>query len=98
MRGESFPGVPLLSLLDPVLVARMSTMELRARAVAEGVLSGRHRSRRRGRALEFSGHRPYSPSDDWRRIDWRAYARTDRFSVREEEQETNRRALLLLDA
>lgn len=86
------------SLLDPVLVSRMASMELRARAVAEGLLAGRHRSRRRGRAMEFSGHRPYTPSDDWRRIDWRAFARTDRFVVREEEQETNRRALLLLDA
>ncbi len=72
-------------------------MELRARAVAEGALAGRHRSRRRGRAMEFSGHRPYTPSDDWRRIDWRAFARTDRWVVREDETEANRRVLILLD-
>ena len=60
-----------LSLLDPVLVSRMATLELRARAVAEGLLAGRHRGRRRGRALEFSGHRPYTASDDWRRISQR---------------------------
>jgi uncharacterized protein (DUF58 family) len=85
------------ALLDPLLIARLATMELRARAVVEGLFSGRHRSRRRGRALEFSGHRQYTPSDDWRRIDWRAYARTDRWVIREEEMETNRRVLLLLD-
>jgi uncharacterized protein (DUF58 family) len=84
--------------LDPLLVAKLATMEMRARAVAEGVLAGRHRSNKKGRSMEFSGHRPYTPTDDWRRIDWRAYARTDRWMVREEEQETNRRVLLLLDA
>ena len=89
---------PSVSLLDPILVARLATMELCARAVVEGTLAGRHRGRRRGRALEYSGHRPYSPSDDARWIDWRSYARTDRFVVREAEEETNRRVFLLLDA
>lgn len=88
---------PTPSLLDPQLVSRMASMELRARAVAEGAFAGRHHSRRRGRALEFSGHRPYTPSDDWRRIDWRAFARLDRFVVREEHEEANRRVFLLLD-
>lgn len=84
-------------LLDPLLVAKLATMELRARRVVEGALSGRHRSLHQGPSLEFAGHRPYSPSDEWRRVDWKVFARTDRWMVREQRQETNLRAFFLLD-
>jgi uncharacterized protein (DUF58 family) len=86
------------SLLDPALLARLAAWEFHTRGITEGTLAGRHRSRRRGRALEFSGHRPFTPSDDPRSVDWRAYARTDRWVIREEEEESNRRVFLLLDA
>jgi uncharacterized protein (DUF58 family) len=83
--------------LDPFLLAELSSMELRARYVVEGALTGRHKSRLQSHAVEFVGHRAYTPSDDWRRIDWRVFARTDRWVVREQEAETNLRAVLLLD-
>jgi uncharacterized protein (DUF58 family) len=85
------------TLLDPVLVAKISTMELRARYVVEGALAGRHRSLHQGHSLEFVGHRAYSPSDEWRHIDWKVYAKTDRWVVREQQEETNLRATLLVD-
>lgn len=72
-------------------------MELRARYVVEGALTGRHKSRLQGHSMEFVGHRAYTPSDDWRRIDWKVFARTDRWVVREQEAETNLRATVLLD-
>lgn len=85
------------TLLDPLLVAKLATMELRARRVVEGALAGRHRSLRHGQSLEFAGHRAYSPSDEWRHIDWKVFARTDRWVVREQQDETNLRAVTLLD-
>ncbi len=83
--------------LDPLLLAKMATMELRARYVVEGALTGRHKSRSQGHSMEFVGHRAYTPSDDWRRIDWKVFARTDRWVIREQEAETNLRAAVLLD-
>jgi uncharacterized protein (DUF58 family) len=73
-------------------------MELRARRVVEGALAGRHRSLHTGHSLEFVGHRAYTPSDEWRHIDWKVFAKTDRWVVREQEEETNLRATLLVDA
>src|SRR5512132_4042851 len=72
-------------------------MELRARTIVGGGLAGRHCGARQGHSLEFAGHRPYSPGDEWRRIDWKVYAKTDRWVVREEQEETNLRAVVLLD-
>lgn len=78
--------------------AKLSTLRLRAMAVAEGVYSGAHRSRRRGAGVEFAGHRIYVPGDDLRFLDRRAMMRHDRLLLREFETETNRRLTLLLDA
>jgi len=78
-------------------VAKLATMELRARYVVEGALAGRHRSVRQGHSLEFTGHRSYTPSDEWRHIDWRVFAKTDRWVVREQQEETNLRAVVLMD-
>ncbi len=84
-------------LLDPLLVAKLATMELRARTVVEGALAGRHQSAHRGHSLEFVGHRAYTPGDEWRRLDWKVFAKTDRWVVREHEEESNLRAVLFLD-
>lgn len=77
---------------------KLSSLRLRATAVAEGVYAGAHRSRRRGAGVEFGGHRVYVPGDDLRFLDRRAMMRHDRLLVREFETETNRRLTLLLDA
>lgn len=84
--------------LDPEVVARLRGLDLKARMVVEGFLAGLHRSPFKGFSVEFSEHRPYMPGDEPRRVDWQVYARTDRYYVREYEEETNLRAWLLLDA
>jgi|RhiMethySRZTD1v2_1073278.scaffolds.fasta_scaffold14706_8 uncharacterized protein (DUF58 family) len=84
--------------LDPAAVARFDSLELVARTLVEGFLKGLHYSAAKGSSTEFAEHRPYSPGDDIRRIDWRAFARTDRHYVKQYDDETNVRALLLLDA
>lgn len=75
----------------------LGSLDLVARLAVEGTMSGRHRSPARGGALEFAQHRPYVPGDDLRRIDWKVYGRTDRYYVRESEEETNLRSTLVLD-
>lgn len=84
-------------LLDPELVARLRSMDLRARLVVEGFLAGLHRSPYRGFSVEFAEHRQYMPGDEIRRVDWRVYGKTDRFYIREYEEETNLRAQIILD-
>jgi uncharacterized protein (DUF58 family) len=83
---------------DPLVLAKISTMTLRARHVVEGLLSGLHQSPYRGYSVEFAEHREYVPGDEIRRIDWKAYGKFDRYFVKEYEEETNLRAYLLLDA
>src|SRR5688500_890534 len=85
-------------LLAPQDMLRLGSLELVARLVVEGYLAGRHKSPGLGGSLEFAEHRPYVPGDDLRRVDWKVYGRSDRWYVRESEQETNLRAMLLLDA
>ncbi|MGQ4809443.1 hypothetical protein NKDENANG_02860 [Candidatus Entotheonellaceae bacterium PAL068K] len=83
---------------DPLVLAKISTMTLRARHVVEGLLNGLHQSPYRGYSVEFAEHREYVPGDEIRRIDWKAYGKFDRYFVKEYEEETNLRAYLLLDA
>jgi uncharacterized protein (DUF58 family) len=83
---------------DPLVLAKISNMSLRARHVVEGLLSGLHESPYRGYSVEFAEHREYAPGDEIRRIDWKAYGKFDRYFVKEYEEETNLRAYLLLDA
>jgi uncharacterized protein (DUF58 family) len=85
-------------LATPELLARIAGLELRARAVVEGVISGMHRSPHRGYSVEFAQHRDYTPGDEIRHIDWRVYGRSDRYYVKQFEEETNLRAYLALDA
>lgn len=84
--------------LLPDVVSKLKGMEIRARLVVEGFLTGLHRSPYRGFSVEFAEHRPYMPGDEPRRIDWKIYARTDRYYIKEFEEETNLKAYLLLDA
>ena len=82
---------------DPEGLARVGNMELVARQVVEGFLTGRHRSPYHGFSIEYLDHRPYTPGDDLRTIDWKILARTDKYHVKLFEDETNLRAHLLLD-
>lgn len=83
--------------LDPAVIARIGSMELRARAIVEGFLIGLHRSPFHGFSVEFSEYRPYMPGDDTSLIDWKLYARSDRHYVKKFEEETNLECHLLLD-
>lgn len=91
-------GSASAALLPPRELLRLGSLEFVARLIVEGYLAGRHRSPGLGGSLEFAEHRPYVPGDDLRRVDWKVYGRTDRWYVRESEQETNLRATLVVDA
>ena len=86
------------SYFDPLVIAKIATMSLRARYVVEGMLSGMHKSPYRGYSVEFAQHREYTPGDEIRRIDWKAFGKFDRYFVKEYEEETNLRATIFLDA
>ncbi len=81
----------------PEVISKISRLELRARHVVEGFVSGLHQSPYKGFSVEFADHREYAPGDDVRHIDWRLYAKVDRFYIKEYEVETNLRTYLLLD-
>src|SRR5580704_19711479 len=83
--------------LEPALVERLNHLQLSARRVVEGSTSGLHRSPFKGASIEFRQHRFYVPGDEPRRLDWRVLARTDRPYIKEYEEETNLRCVLLLD-
>lgn len=83
--------------LDPAVVARLATMDLRARLVVEGFLTGLHRSPYHGFSVEFAEHRQYMPGDEIRHVDWKVYGKTDRFYVKQFEEETNLKSYLLVD-
>jgi uncharacterized protein (DUF58 family) len=83
--------------LDPAVVARLGTLELKARTIVEGFLSGLHRSPFKGFSVEFAEYRQYIPGDDLSTIDWKVYARSDRYYVKKFEEETNLDCHLLLD-
>lgn len=83
--------------IDPTALARFGRLELLARLAVEGMMSGRHRSPFKGFSVEFAEHRQYGPGDEIRHIDWRALGKTDRYYVKEYEEETNLRAYLVLD-
>ncbi|KPJ61184.1 MAG: hypothetical protein AMJ46_02390 [Latescibacteria bacterium DG_63] len=84
--------------LDPLVVSKLSNLDLRARLVVEGFIAGLHRSPYKGFSVEFAEHRQYMPGDPIRNIDWKVFARRDRFYVKEFEEETNLRAYILVDA
>ena len=84
--------------LSPDALARLARLHLRTKAVLDGLLAGQHRSPRRGQSVEFAEHKEYSPGDEIRHIDWKAYGKFDRYYVKRFEQETNLRAYLVVDA
>src|SRR6476660_183271 len=75
--------------LDPEILAKISRLELRARMVVEGFISGMHKSPYQGFSVEFATHREYVPGDDIRHIDWRLYARGDRLYIKQYEEASN---------
>lgn len=83
--------------LTPLDLQKISNLQVLARQVVEGFCSGLHRSPHKGFSVEFKQHRQYVPGDEIRHIDWRVFGRSDRFYIREYEEETNLRATLLLD-
>jgi uncharacterized protein (DUF58 family) len=87
-----------LDLLDPADVARLGGIEIVAQGVVEGFLAGLHRSPFRGFSVEFTEHRAYQPGDELRYLDWRMLGRSDRLFVKQFEEETNLRAMILVDA
>src|SRR5688572_19585571 len=87
-----------LSLLDPRALAKLSRMELVAKQVMDGFVQGMHRSPHIGFALDFAQHRQYVPGDDIKRIDWRVFAKADRYYIKQYEVTTNLRAHIVLDA
>ncbi|HKL18892.1 MAG TPA: DUF58 domain-containing protein [Halalkalibaculum sp.] len=84
-------------LLKPDLLSQLAPLELRARKIVEGFISGLHKSPYYGFSVEFAEHRPYNPGDDLKHVDWKVYAKTERFYVKQYEEETNLRCYLLLD-
>ncbi|HEX3273255.1 MAG TPA: DUF58 domain-containing protein [Gemmatimonadales bacterium] len=87
-----------LDLLDPFEVSKLGGLELVTEGVVEGFLSGLHRSPRRGFSVEFAEHRMYQPGDELRYVDWKILGRNDRLYVKQFEEETNLRAMVVCDA
>src|SRR4051812_34059504 len=85
------------SFIDPAALMRIKNLELRARVVVEGFLSGLHRSPYHGFSVEFTEYRQYTPGDDPRYLDWKLFARSDRYYLKRFEDETNLRCWLLVD-
>jgi uncharacterized protein (DUF58 family) len=84
-------------LVDPSSLAALGRIEVVARWVVEGFMTGLHRSPKKGFSVEFAEHRPYMPGDDLRYLDWRVVARADKWLIKQFEEETNLRATIVLD-
>jgi uncharacterized protein (DUF58 family) len=84
--------------LDPAVISRLKSIDMKARLVVEGFVSGLHRGPYKGFSVEFAEHRQYMPGDPIKYIDWKVYGKTDRFYIKEYEEETNLRAYIILDA
>src|SRR6202142_3486615 len=97
------PAAPFLvnrkggSLVDPLTLMAIKNLELRAKVVVEGFWNGLHRSPYHGFSVEFTEYRQYTPGDDPRYLDWRVFARSDRYFIKKFEDETNLRCHLLVD-
>lgn len=89
---EEFPAY-----FDPAALNELEGLQLKARGIVEGLVSGRHRSPFRGFSVEFAEHREYSPGDDLRYVDWKVFGRTDRFYLKRFEEETSLSCHILLD-
>jgi uncharacterized protein (DUF58 family) len=87
----------LQKYLDPKVLARIQRLDLKTRLIVEGFVSGMHRSPFHGLSVEFAQHREYSPGDDIKHVDWKVWCRTDRYYIKQYEEETNLRATFLVD-
>ena len=94
---HSVQPIPGTGFIDPKTLSRIENLELLARTVVDGFINGLHRAPYLGMSLDFAEHRAYYPGDDIRRIDWRLFARTDRYYVKEYEADTNSNFTVLLD-
>ncbi len=90
--------MPSSSLLDPIIVAQLGNLRIRARRLLEGLYSGRHVNRTKGTSKEFSQHRPYNPGDDLRDLDWKIFGKTDRLVLKQYDEETSLTGLVVLDS
>ncbi len=90
------PSLP--EKIDPAQLARLGSLPIKARVIVEGALSGMHRARVHGASVEFAEHKEYSPGDELRHVDWKAYAKQDRIYVKQFEQESQLTTYLVLDA
>jgi len=86
------------TFIDPSVLASLNNLEMRARVVVEGFISGLHKSPHRGFSVEFTDYRHYQQGDDMRHVDWKLYARSDKFYIKQYEDETNVRCYVLLDS
>ncbi|RKY91347.1 MAG: DUF58 domain-containing protein [Ignavibacteriae bacterium] len=85
------------NLLDPSIISKINSLELRARLVVEGFMVGLHKSPYHGFSVEFIQHRPYMQGDSLRDVDWKVYGKTEKYFIKQYEEETNLRSYILLD-
>jgi uncharacterized protein (DUF58 family) len=97
MASHSPSAIPGARFMDPVVLARIGNLSLVSRAVVDGFINGLHKAPYFGASVDFAEHRGYVPGDDIRRVDWRLWARTDRYYVKEYEAESNMNFSVLLD-
>ena len=95
--GHTQSAIPGARFMDPTVLARIGNLELVARAVVDGFINGMHKAPYFGASVDFAEHRGYVPGDDIRRVDWKLWARTDRYYVKEYEAESNSNFSVLLD-
>src|SRR5918911_1143557 len=94
MATSAMPGA---KFVDPVVLSRIGSLELIAKTVVDGLINGTHRSPFFGASVDFAEHRGYVAGDDIRRVDWRVYARTDKYYIKEFEADSNANFSVLLD-
>lgn len=97
VRGDAPARMRGAEFVDPKVLGRIRNLELLARSVVDGFINGLHRAPHLGFSLDFAEHRGYEPGDDLRRIDWRVFARTDRFYVKQFEADSNANCVVALD-
>ncbi|HEX7136205.1 MAG TPA: DUF58 domain-containing protein, partial [Vicinamibacterales bacterium] len=95
--SSTHAAIPGARFVDPKILARIGNLELMARNVVEGFINGLHRAPFFGASIDFAEHRGYVAGDDIRRVDWRLYARTDRYYVKQYEADTNTNLSILFD-
>ncbi len=96
--GVRLPEADAQLYLHPQTLARLGSLELRAKMIVEGVMSGAHKSPFQGFSVEFAQHRPYVPGDDIRHLDWKVYGRSDKLHLKQYQQETNLDLVVMVDA